>query len=333
MKSAKEIADQINQKCVQKLKQFMEESQSFAYFLGSGISSHYCPTWEHLPLEFENIFRQNGWNWNNNLVVDPATLKDFEAKDFQNIFQQIADNDPQHFIEAIEVIFEKTPPSHKDYLLNIVRTKPELVVTLNFDISIQSAFERTEYCNDYCVRLFPHDLQVHPDPNKESVIMHMHGKWHNELASNPEWIVLHKDGYDFAYNAGIKPIRNLLKNIFVPNDIIFIGTSLIEPEMRQFLTALTNREEQGGSKKLRLAFLKSEALNNIQNEKEILSSFEEQALERYSIEAEEDSIRFTKLGIECIRYIPVNGDHKGLNDIISDALGYRRKPKNQDISW
>jgi len=314
-----------NNNCVSELQQFIADSKNFAYFFGSGISEHEYPVWKKLPLKIKEIFETNGWPWNQGIETNPSDLANYTPDKLQEIFQNIANLDTNNYIKSIELIFEAPPVNHRDFLFSIIKSNPRLIVTLNYDISIQSAFKILEKHEKLTQRIFPLDLTISHERENTTVLYHLHGKFHDQLNSNPDWIVLHKGGYDYAYRKGTRPIRSVLKSIFLDYDVIFVGTRMTEPEMAEFFRVLTDRVKRGGINRRRLALLASNAFHDKPDLEKLRNNYE--------LERSNDYRDYSDLGIETLRFFPLNSHYRGLNDIITQAIGSTSKPSPTEISW
>lgn len=191
MSDIKSFKDSINKKCGDELRSFIEASNRLAFFLGSGVSMHHYPSWITLPGEIKENYTQNSWDWNPSIETDKDKLKLQSPQELQQVFQKICDHDKEHYFKSLAYIFSAEPSSHRDAIFQIINFNPDLIVTLNFDISIQSAYRVLNKELDYTLRVFPVDLSLSRERENAPVIMHLHGKCHKKLLANPNWLVLH----------------------------------------------------------------------------------------------------------------------------------------------
>ena len=321
-----DFMQQTNRECSQRLKDFLNESKSLAYFIGSGVSIGNYPDWAGIPSKMKEIYTANGWTW----LEDDQWLQITKEnpQKLQELFEEIKNLNTEHYINSLKEIFDAEPINHKDYLLQIIKSNPRLLVTLNFDISIQAAYTLLDKHHALDARVFPYSTHLSPERENSSVLMHLHGKYHDKLLGNPDHIVLHKSGYDYAYNHDPKPLRSLLKTLFLDHDVVFIGTGMTEPEMVEFLRALTDRVQEGGIKRRRIALLPTSVIPDNQSAPREISSEQE-----YQMEKSADRSRFAQLGIECLRFFPLGPNFRGLHEIITEALGSNSRPELAEISW
>ncbi|WP_309401024.1 SIR2 family protein [Cerasicoccus maritimus] len=316
----------VNEDCSCALSETVAASKSLAYFLGSGISAGDYPNWPGLAERMETIYGENGWPW-----VDHQRWsnrpKNNAPESLQEIFQMILEHNPSHYFGCLQQIFDEEPLNHRPYLLNIAKSIPQLILTLNFDSMIERVYTNMGLADKLETRAYPRQLYTAPERSETTVLYHLHGTLYDGIHMNPDHLVLHRAGYAKAYTGDYCPLRNCLMQVFLQHDFIFIGTGLNEPELQEFFRTLTDRVKDAEIQRKRIALLATEV------PLEVKPTEKKSQEELYIEEQKSDLDTFKEQGIQCIRYFKLNEQHKGLQQVLSRVLSTESERPKPAISW
>ena len=306
-----ELVDATNLSCVQRLRTFVTDGQA-AFFVGSGLSQPPYPSWRNLVPQINAFFGDNGFNGASEIAIPTlGEINDLPPAELQSIFQRFRDLNPKVYVDCIKAIFEADPGMANRCLVKILKMRPALIVTVNFDVAIEAA--AADCGIEIDTRFFPKMRYIGQDKENVPVVMHLHGKFHEELYEDPDRLILHTSAYRQWYEEGDQVIKHMFSEIFLRYDVVFIGTSLSEPEMADFFKAFQNHRRTTNNRRKRIALLGTKARENpidIDQSRRVLR--EEQA---------RDITEGDETGIDRVRFFPKGELYPGLHEILSDALG------------
>lgn len=316
------LIDTTNAACADRLTKFLGESGGeAAYFIGSGLSRPFYPGWSDFVLQMQAFFQAHDCDVPGGPFPTAAVLEKFLPADLHAVFQRFRDANGQLYVECIRDVFDCRPPNHNACTVKILRRYPPLIVTLNYDIAIESA---AEDCGvKFSRRFFPglrHLNQTHKD---RPVIMHLHGTFYDGLFSDPDEIILHSASYRRYYEEGHREILSVYADIFSRWPVVFVGTRLSEPEMAFFFKALHAHQADADCEKRRIALLDTSA-----------NSDDEAAAESIlRAEQSKDLTDQQTTGIERVRFFKKDDNFFGLNEILSKAFGQNITAPKLDRIW
>jgi len=305
-----ELVEATNLDCWQKLRTFIDNGRDVAYFIGSGLSPTY-PSWRNLISRIGEYFQEHAPDAPHVAIPNPDEIRALLPGQLQDIFQSFRESHPHAYVDCIREIFEAPPPAHNPCLIKILKTQPTLIATVNFDIAIEAT---AEGCNvEIDSRFFPTFLYDRPIQENVPVVMHLHGKFHQQLYDDPDRLILHRTAYRRWYDEGDKVLVQLLSNIFLGHDVVFIGTSLSEPEMESFFRAF--RKLRATNSRRQIALLPSKAKLDGNNPDKSVGVLRDEQSRDLADEKE--------IGIERRRFFSKGDLYPGLHEILSEALGQK----------
>jgi len=308
-----ELIEATNLECAQALREFISDGHDVAYFIGSGLSQQTYPSWRALVTRISTYFQDHAPAAAAVAIPTPEKIDAMVPSDLQDIFQRFRESDAHTYIDCIREVFGMPPLLHNDCLIKILETRPTLIATVNFDPAIEAA---ADVCHvKIASRFFPTFWYDRQDQDNVPVVMHVHGRFHEQLYDDPDRLILHRRGYRRWYDEGDKVLFQLLSNIFLGHDVVFIGTSLSEPEMESFFRAFRKLRETSPNSRRQIALLPSKAKPDIDETDQFVRILrEEQALDRTDGE---------KTGIQRIRFFSKGNNYPGLHEVLSKALGQK----------
>ena len=206
--------------------------------------------------------------------------------------------------------------------MKIVRRRPPLIVTLNYDIAIECA---AEDCGiEVARRFFPGRRNLNQTHANRPVVMHLHGTYYDGLVNDPDEIILHSSSYRRYYEERHREILAVYADIFSRWNVVFLATGLTEPEMTFFFKALHAYQADADCEKRKIALLHTAAAN------EPTESMAELTLRT---ERSKDVTEQEVTGIERIRFFKKDEEHRGLNEVLSTAFGQSVAPPQVETIW
>ncbi len=306
-----DLIQQTNEKCAERLRQFVAKNgNDVAYFIGSGLSIPAYPSWPELAVQMAAYFeaRRKGIP---GVVPNHSELYRLGPTDLQEIFQRFREADPKLYVNFIRETFERRPTTHRDSVIRILRQRPRLIVTLNFDVAIEAAAQTCSI--EITSRFFPKMLYISQERPRVPVLFQLHGRYHEALNEDPDRLVLHTGGYRKYYEDGDQMILGLYAEIFLSRNVVFVGTALEEPEMAVFFRALKRRMQSSEIRRSHLALLPSAAEQIVTDVPTLLETLKQ--------EQSKDATNEADTGIERVRFFKKGQDFLGLDEVLSTAFG------------
>ena len=317
------LVDNTNAACADRLAEFLGASGDVAYFMGSGLSCHFYPGWSGLALRMHAFFDAHDCQLGGQPFPTEEELNKFLPGDLQALFQRFRDANAQLYVECIRDVFEQRPMNHDACTIKILRRLPPLIVTLNYDIAIESA---AEDCGiPVSRRFFPGLRHVNQTHANTPVIMHLHGTFYPGLFNDPDEIILHTSSYRRYYEEKHREILSVYTDIFSRWNVVFVGTRLSEPEMAFFFKALHDHQAGADCEKQRLALLDTAAGSD--------QATEEDAKAVLQAEQSKDLTDRDVTGIERIRFFKIDDEFRGLNEVLSKAFGQNSAAPKLETIW
>jgi len=155
--------------------------------------------------------------------------------------------------------------------------------------------------------------------------MHLHSKFHEQLYDDPDRLILHTAGYRRWYEEGDEVIKHTLSEIFLGHDVVFVGTSLSEPEMESFFRALQVHRRTSNNRRRRIALVGSKAKPDPENVDTFVRVLRE--------EQSRDITDGGETGIERVRFFSKGENFPGLHQILSDAFGQKTVAPEPKPIW
>ena len=314
------LIESTNHDCATDLTDFRGASDNVAYFIGSGLSRPDYPSWQQLVIRMREYFDQHHGHLPAGLPANEEEVAQLSPSELQGVFQLFRDYQPNVYVDCIKALFhDRQPTHHHDSTTKILKTRPSLIATLNYDPSIEAA---ARVCDvPVTPRFFPSIGFIAQEEENCPVVMHVHGMFHQALYGDPDLIALHAAGYQRFYGDGA--ILNLFREIFVGRDVIFLGTELSEPEMIGFFERLHAHFAKSGKQRVRkiLTLIESKSdrivpsVDGIQRMKDVLRE------EKSSDRAYESS-----MGITRLRFFKKDELFSGLTDVLRIAFGENIPP-------
>jgi hypothetical protein len=309
-----DIIDETNAACAERLRSFINDAHDIGFFVGSGLSQPAYPDWWTLVTRFSDHFREAVSHLPTISVPPPNELRDLLPRDLQDIFQRFRECDAHTYVDCVKGIFEAPPSLYSPSLMKIVRTRPKLIGTINFDNSIEAVAEECGVEID--ARFFPGIRYVKQASDNVPVVMHLHSKFHEKLYDDPERLILHRAAYKRWYEEGDQPLVQTLAEIFLGYDVIFVGTRLAEPEMESFFKALERYHRSShGANRARIALVGSQAKLQIANVDQFAGVLRE--------EQSRDTVAAAETGIERVRFFAKGEHYPGLHDVLCSVFGQK----------
>jgi len=318
-----ELIEATNFECAQRLRKFIADGRDVAYFIGSGLSQPTYPNWRALVSRVRDFFRANAPDAPPVAIPSPEEIDALLPSDLQEIFQRFRDLDPRIYVDCVKDIFETPPVTQNRCLTKILKTRPTLIATINFDVAIEAAASDCDIKVD--MRFFPTMRYVMQDEENVPVVMHLHGKFHEQLYEDPDRLILHTSGYRRWYHEGDQVIKHILSDIFLGHDVVFLGTSLSEPEMASFFKAFQNHRRTSNNRRRRITLLGTKAKRDLTDNDKCRRVLRE--------EQSRDSTEGTETGIERIRFFSKGDDYLGLHEVLSEAFGQRTVAPEPKPIW
>ncbi len=209
--------------------------------------------------------------------------------------QELYENDPEKYLNALKRIFAEVPKSCRDALRDIATINFKAFLTTNFDRTIEFAFHWAN--RNFSPPLVYPNLQV--SLCRDQNIHFVHGRL-SEDSKEANEIVFHKETYYNAYYSENKLLARYFFDVLADNDVLFTGFRLSESEPLNhvFQSIIRTREIiyntpiPGRSWKILLP--KGHSDSNLEK-------------------------RLNKLKIEVIRYNKMNDDYEGLDEVWRDV--------------
>jgi len=317
------VIEETNLDCARRLRAFIADSPDVAYFIGSGLSQATYPDWRSLVTRVSNYFHDHAPDVPAVPTPGGEELGMMLPRDLQDVFQRFRESDAHAYVDCIKSIFETPPTLHNGCVIKILKTQPTLISTINFDVAIEAAAEECGVEID--PRFFPTIRYVRQERENVPVVMHLHSKFHEQLYDDPDRLILHTAGYRRWYEEGDEVIKHTLSEIFLGHDVVFVGTSLSEPEMESFFRALQVHRRTSNNRRRRIALVGSKAKPDPENVDTFVRVLRE--------EQSRDITDGGETGIERVRFFSKGENFPGLHQILSDAFGQKTVAPEPKPIW
>lgn len=225
---------------VELVKSFREKKASF--FIGAGLSRGVnLPDWYTLLCEL--IDRTEVVIANSKDYANECRELIKKPEEFLTVAQELREKlGPDEFNKYIRERFVDNRPEPNDVFKLIVSIAYNYIITTNYDYLIEDAYA---YIHRKTPKIYTYkQAQAMADNiwNGYPFILKAHGD-----ADEPDKIILTEKDYRNLIHAEVG-YKSILQVLFTTNTILFLGTSLTDPELRLLLGFLRNSYHEGGPK-------------------------------------------------------------------------------------
>ena len=221
---------EMNQNYYELINEYHKDPNSFAFFVGSGLSVPLFPTWQQLleKILFENksSFSDNEYNelllflekQENFLDVAELCIKNIGESKYRDILEVVFDCD---------INKDNISNSYKELFL----LSPQIIITTNYD-------KIPEMLNDGKYRFFTNKNAtecLRAIASKKKILLKLHGD-----ISDQSSIVLKRSDFQKIIFSGESNTRKLLQSILSTRRLIFLGFSFSDPHVNLVIEELKN---------------------------------------------------------------------------------------------
>ena len=263
-------------------------------FIGSGVSMGCYPTWEksvRVLCEACQVEPLRVSNREEDISPDELMLKSDECKK----------NNEELYYQVLRELF--------GYIHNQPRRTYDLIIKLPFKNFVTVNID--PLLADKC-RLFKEKLELRVYPDLKSTYLDRGGVYYIHGMINPyedstQYIVFSKSEFDEAYG-DVSLLPGFLKELFTYYNIIFIGCRLKEDKLSYTMKVAKEIREEKLTRKTKDAYKRF-----------IMLSMKIDKVGNRLLHKEQDETAYYRdLGIDVIRYNPLDENHTGLDIILEN---------------
>lgn len=292
------VADHDIEHAVRELSPLIESSIC-AVWIGSGLSNGLYPSWKQT---IQQLCNSCGIPFPHDDDVLPTQEADF----YMEKADECKTADPDEYSRALRSMFGPTSTQKRQALSLLIRLPVKGFVTTNYDPLLrEEANLYTGPDHAFNVRAYP-SLSTRDLSSSKTPIYHIHGAiFEDDEDVN---IVLAKSEYEEAYGDG-SLLPGFLKDLLTMQDMLFVGCSLDEPDMRKLFDQV-----HGIVKKLTAV-----SPTFTMRRRYILIAKRPDGLPSSREDERNEDERFKTMGITVLRYDPglsPNRNHQHLDNIL-----------------
>lgn len=219
------------------------KTERVGLFIGAGISQAAgLPSWDGLLSDLIKRVEENQYLKNDKYIDDLKELSKDSSK-YLTVAQELKDSLQDDFRKYIATKYDDDCPEPKDIHLKIIKLPSKFIITTNYDTILEDAYVKV-FNKQAKVRTFNDSADISYDLwGNRSFILKAHG----DASSAQQGIILtEKDYRDIIFN---KPgYQSILQTLFSTKTILFLGSSLVDPELKMLLSFIHHSFHGGGPK-------------------------------------------------------------------------------------
>lgn len=233
------------------------KSDRAGLFIGAGLSKSVgLPSWQELLLDLIDLVKTNQYN-NDTEYINQLTKLARKPSKYLVVAQELKDSLQADFTKYIMKTFDEECPSPKEIHKKVVKLPYKFIITTNYDTLIEDAFVEV-FSKQAKVRTFKESADVSYDlwGNRKFIL-----KAHGDASSPQQGIILTERDYrDVIFN--MLGYKSILQTLFSTKTILFLGSSLDDPELKLLLSFIHNAFHGGGPK--HYALISNDKMNKVE---------------------------------------------------------------------
>ena len=226
-------------------------------FIGAGLSqSAGLPNWKELLYELIDLVDKNQYKDDKVYINNLKSLANDPSK-YLTLAQELKDSLQDDFRKYIMKRYDDECPAPTENHKKLIKLPYKFILTTNYDTLIEDAYVG-EFHKQAKVRTFKDSADVSYDlwGNRIFIL-----KVHGDASSPQQGIVLtEKDYRNILFNE--LGLQSILQTLFSTKTILFMGTSLVDPDLKMLLSFVHNSFHGGQPK--HFALMDKNKMNDVE---------------------------------------------------------------------